>query len=123
MAQAVVDQFPEGTRVSTPAGGYVIWVEMPQMVDALALFRMALEAGISVVPGHLFEQLGFRYFGPIDGHNVDELVTALANVQKLDGVTLLHVMTEKGKGVPGSETAMVFEAANACNCSSVVQTR
>ncbi|MBL8727262.1 MAG: 1-deoxy-D-xylulose-5-phosphate synthase [Planctomycetes bacterium] len=56
-----------------------------------------------VVPGHLFEQLGFRYFGPIDGHNVDELVTALANVQKLDGVTLLHVMTEKGKGVPGSE--------------------
>ena len=54
MAQAVVDQFPEGTRVSTPAGGYVIWVEMPQMVDALALFRMALEAGISVVPGHLF---------------------------------------------------------------------
>jgi 1-deoxy-D-xylulose-5-phosphate synthase len=56
-----------------------------------------------VVPGHLFEQLGFRYFGPIDGHNVDELVTALANVQKLDGVVLLHVMTEKGKGVPGSE--------------------
>jgi len=56
-----------------------------------------------VAPGHLFEQLGFRYFGPIDGHNVDELVTALANVQKLDGVTLLHVMTEKGKGVPGSE--------------------
>ncbi len=54
MAQAVVDQFPEGTRVSTPAGGYVIWVEMPQTVDALVLFRMALEAGISVVPGHLF---------------------------------------------------------------------
>ena len=54
MAQAVVDQFPEGTRVSTPAGGYVLWVEMPEAVDALALFRMALEAGISVVPGHLF---------------------------------------------------------------------
>ncbi len=54
MAQAVVDQFPAGTRVSTPTGGYVIWVEMPDTVDALALFRMALEAGISVVPGHLF---------------------------------------------------------------------
>ncbi|MBL9076266.1 MAG: 1-deoxy-D-xylulose-5-phosphate synthase [Planctomycetes bacterium] len=56
-----------------------------------------------VVPGHLFEELGFRYFGPIDGHNTDELLDALANVQKLDGVVLLHVMTEKGKGVPGSE--------------------
>ncbi|NLE10676.1 MAG: PLP-dependent aminotransferase family protein [Actinobacteria bacterium] len=54
MAQAVVDQFPEGTRVSTPTGGYVLWVEMPQSVDALTLFRMALEAGISVVPGHVF---------------------------------------------------------------------
>ena len=54
MAQAVVDQFPAGTRVSTPTGGYVLWVEMPEMVDALALFRMALEADISVVPGHLF---------------------------------------------------------------------
>lgn len=54
MAQAVVDQFPEGTRVSSPAGGYVLWVEMPERVDALALFRMALEAGISVVPGHVF---------------------------------------------------------------------
>lgn len=54
MAQAIVDQFPEGTRVSAPAGGYVLWVEMPERVDALALFRMALEAGISVVPGHVF---------------------------------------------------------------------
>ncbi|MBN1630812.1 MAG: PLP-dependent aminotransferase family protein [Thermoleophilia bacterium] len=54
MAQAVVDQFPEGTRVSTPSGGYVLWVEMPPRVDSLVLFRMALEAGISVVPGHLF---------------------------------------------------------------------
>lgn len=54
MAQAIVDQFPDGTRVSTPTGGYVLWVEMPQSLDALALFRMALEAGISVVPGHLF---------------------------------------------------------------------
>jgi DNA-binding transcriptional MocR family regulator len=54
MAQAVVDQFPAGTRVSAPAGGYVLWVQMPASVDALTLFRMALEAGISVVPGHLF---------------------------------------------------------------------
>ncbi len=56
-----------------------------------------------VVPGHIFEELGFRYFGPVDGHNLDELLDTLANVKQLDGVTLVHVKTEKGKGVPGSE--------------------
>ncbi|MEC7583286.1 MAG: 1-deoxy-D-xylulose-5-phosphate synthase [Planctomycetota bacterium] len=56
-----------------------------------------------VVPGHIFEELGFRYFGPVDGHNVEELVETLSNVKDLDGVTLLHVKTEKGKGVPGSQ--------------------
>ena len=56
-----------------------------------------------VVPGHVFEALGFRYFGPIDGHDLGGLLDTLANVKQLDGVTLLHVRTEKGKGVPGSE--------------------
>ena len=56
-----------------------------------------------VAPGHVFEQLGFRYFGPIDGHDVHAVLEALENVKKLDGVVLLHVLTEKGKGVPGSE--------------------
>jgi 1-deoxy-D-xylulose-5-phosphate synthase len=56
-----------------------------------------------VVPGHIFEELGFRYFGPIDGHDVHQVLDALENVKKLDGVVLLHVLTEKGKGVPGSE--------------------
>jgi 1-deoxy-D-xylulose-5-phosphate synthase len=56
-----------------------------------------------VVPGHIFEELGFRYFGPIDGHDTEALLDALGNVQKLDGVVLMHVRTEKGKGVPGSE--------------------
>ncbi|MCA8948944.1 MAG: 1-deoxy-D-xylulose-5-phosphate synthase [Planctomycetes bacterium] len=56
-----------------------------------------------VAPGHIFEELGFRYFGPVDGHDVGEVVGALADCKRLDGVTLLHVLTEKGKGVPGSE--------------------
>lgn len=56
-----------------------------------------------VVPGHIFEELGFRYFGPVDGHDLDELIDTLSNVKQLDGVVLLHVKTEKGKGVPGSE--------------------
>ena len=56
-----------------------------------------------VVPGQIFEELGFRYFGPIDGHDMNALLGAFENVKKLPGVTLLHVLTEKGKGVPGSE--------------------
>jgi 1-deoxy-D-xylulose-5-phosphate synthase len=56
-----------------------------------------------VVPGHIFEELGFRYFGPIDGHDVHQVMDALQAIQKLDGVVLMHVLTEKGKGVPGSE--------------------
>src|SRR5262249_22068911 len=56
-----------------------------------------------VVPGHVFEALGFRYFGPVDGHNLDQLLATLGNVKQLEGVTLVHVQTEKGKGVPGSE--------------------
>jgi 1-deoxy-D-xylulose-5-phosphate synthase len=56
-----------------------------------------------VVPSHLFEALGFRYFGPVDGHDTQALLEALEAIKKLDGVVLLHVQTEKGKGVPGSE--------------------
>ncbi|MCB9889872.1 MAG: 1-deoxy-D-xylulose-5-phosphate synthase [Planctomycetes bacterium] len=56
-----------------------------------------------VAPGHVFEQLGFRYFGPVDGHDMEAVLSALESVKKLDGVVLLHVLTEKGKGVPGSE--------------------
>ena len=56
-----------------------------------------------VAPGHIFEELGFRYFGPVDGHDMGEVLAALESCKKLDGVTLLHVLTEKGKGVPGSQ--------------------
>ncbi len=48
--------------------------------------------------GIFFENMGFQYFGPIDGHNVDELITALQNVKHLKCPVLLHVKTEKGKG-------------------------
>jgi 1-deoxy-D-xylulose-5-phosphate synthase len=52
-----------------------------------------------IVPGLIFEELGFRYFGPIDGHNVEFLVRTLKDIRQLRGPILLHVITEKGKGV------------------------
>lgn len=52
------------------------------------------------VPGHVFEELGVRYVGPVDGHDVEGLERVLERVRALDGVVMLHVLTEKGKGHP-----------------------
>ncbi len=54
----------------------------------------------AVVSGHVFEELGVTYVGPIDGHDVKLLVETLKRVSRLDGVVLLHLLTEKGKGHP-----------------------
>ena len=56
-----------------------------------------------LTPGVLFEELGFRYFGPIDGHNIDNLVDILSAVKSMTGPRLVHVITQKGKGFPAGE--------------------
>jgi len=52
-----------------------------------------------VVPGILFDELGFRYFGPIDGHDLDEVLHTLENIKDIKKPVLLHVLTKKGKGM------------------------
>jgi 1-deoxy-D-xylulose-5-phosphate synthase len=56
-----------------------------------------------VLPGTLFEEMGFNYVGPIDGHDVKALVSTLQNLQKLRGPQFLHVVTRKGKGYAPAE--------------------
>ncbi|WP_165310548.1 1-deoxy-D-xylulose-5-phosphate synthase [Vibrio ziniensis] len=56
-----------------------------------------------VVPGTLFEELGFNYIGPVDGHDVLELVKTLKNMRELKGPQFLHIMTKKGKGYEPAE--------------------
>ena len=56
-----------------------------------------------IVPGQVFEELGFRYVGPIDGHNLRDLITTLKRVKPMDGPILLHVTTVKGKGYKFAE--------------------
>lgn len=56
-----------------------------------------------VVPGTLFEELGFNYIGPIDGHDVDSLVETMRNMRNLKGPQLLHIMTKKGRGYEPAE--------------------
>ncbi|RXF06707.1 1-deoxy-D-xylulose-5-phosphate synthase [Pseudoalteromonas sp. PS5] len=56
-----------------------------------------------IIPGTFFEELGFNYIGPIDGHDVDTLVDTLRNMRNLKGPQLLHVKTQKGKGYKPAE--------------------
>jgi len=56
-----------------------------------------------IVPGTLFEEMGFRYIGPIDGHDFDHLMPTLENCKDLDGPILLHVLTKKGFGFTPAE--------------------
>ena len=56
-----------------------------------------------VVPGTLFEEFGFNYIGPIDGHDINALVETLRNMRNLKGPQLLHVKTKKGKGYEPAE--------------------
>ncbi len=56
-----------------------------------------------LTPGVLFEELGFRYFGPIDGHDIDQLLDTFSAVRSMHGPRLVHVVTQKGKGFPAGE--------------------
>ncbi len=56
-----------------------------------------------VTPGTMFEEFGFNYIGPIDGHDLDVLVTTLDNIRHLEGPQFLHVVTRKGKGYNHAE--------------------
>lgn len=56
-----------------------------------------------VIPGMYFEEIGFRYLGPVDGHNISEMEKILSGAKELDGPTLIHVITKKGKGYSYAE--------------------
>lgn len=61
-----------------------------------------------VTPGTLFEEFGFNYIGPIDGHDLDVLVDTLSNIRQLEGPQFLHIVTQKGKGYPQAEDDCVL---------------
>ena len=65
------------------------------------------------VPGTLFEELGFNYIGPIDGHDLPLLLNTLTNLRQLSGPQLVHVITTKGKGyVPAEQNPIAYHAVN-----------
>ena len=72
--------------------------------DLVGLAKRAEESLKSfMTPGMLFEGFGFDYFGPLDGHNIEELTETLNNVAQIKGPVLLHVLTKKGRGYEPAE--------------------
>ncbi len=68
------------------------------------ILRVAKRFKVLLFPGMLFEEMGFAYLGPVDGHNVFELIDILSKVKELKGPVLLHVITKKGKGYAPAES-------------------
>jgi len=69
-----------------------------------------------LVPGILFEELGFRYFGPVDGHDIDQLVAMLGNILTLKEPVFVHAITKKGKGYgPAEKDPVRFHGVNGFN--------
>jgi 1-deoxy-D-xylulose-5-phosphate synthase len=83
---------------------------LSHMPGVLELARRAEEhmKGM-IIPGTLFEELGFNYIGPVDGHDMDSLIETLSNLKHLKGPQFLHIVTQKGKGYsPAEENPCAF---------------
>lgn len=93
--------------------------KIPRVGQKMQLLAHSVEEGVKsmvkkvLAPGRLFEDLGFKYFGPIDGHNLPFLIETLEGVKKLEGPRLIHVVTRKGKGyVPAEEKSGPFHGTS-----------
>ena len=72
-----------------------------------------------VAPGTLFEELGFTYFGPVDGHDLDTLIPVLKNINQQTGPRLLHIRTQKGKGYfPAEDAPVKYHGVSAFDLST-----
>lgn len=73
---------------------------LPRVGTRLVKKAKQIEEGLLhlLVPGLIFEELGFRYFGPVDGHDLKELLRMMKSILEMKGPILLHVITQKGKG-------------------------
>jgi 1-deoxy-D-xylulose-5-phosphate synthase len=74
---------------------------IPGMLDFMGRWEEHMKG--MVMPGTFFEELGFNYIGPVDGHDLDSLLTTLGNMRQMHGPRLLHVVTQKGRGYHPAE--------------------
>ena len=83
-------------------GGKKVLSSVPPIKNFVKKTEEHIKGFVSPV-GTMFEQLGFNYIGPIDGHNVEDLITTLTNMKSLNGPQFLHIKTKKGKGYAPAE--------------------
>jgi len=86
---------------SVRGGSKTVLSTMPPVRDLAKRWEEHMKG--MFMPSTLFEELGFNYIGPVDGHNMDALVGTLSNLKKLKGPRFLHVVTSKGKGYEPAE--------------------
>lgn len=99
---------PTGRRLRESIVGMT--ERMDSIGDRIRSVAHRIEGGMKAVitPGMLFEALGFRYFGPVSGHNVNQLVRMLQGIREMKGPILLHTITQKGKGYGPAERDKQF---------------
>lgn len=97
LARMLTGKFVSGAR----EGSKRVLSKVPSMLE----FARRTEEQVKgmVVPSSLFEELGFNYYGPVDGHDVESLVSILSNLRELKGPVFLHVVTKKGYGYKFAE--------------------
>jgi 1-deoxy-D-xylulose-5-phosphate synthase len=99
IASPFANRMREGVKHAIERASHVIGGQ--RMIDLAKTVEESIKNLWS--PGMLFEELGFRYFGPIDGHDIPGLLRTLDLVKSLKGPRLMHVVTEKGRGFPLAE--------------------
>jgi 1-deoxy-D-xylulose-5-phosphate synthase len=102
MTKALSNRMVSGIR----EGGKKVLEHMPSPMWEMARRTEEHVKGM-LTPGTLFEEMGFNYFGPIDGHDLPTLVETLRNLRSLKGPQLLHIVTRKGKGYKLAEEGPV----------------
>ncbi len=93
-------------RVRSAIGDFVDHAPGPLSSISTLVRKWEESVKTFLTPGVLFEELGFRYFGPIDGHDINGLIDTFAAVRALKGPRLVHVITQKGKGFPAGEKSL-----------------
>ncbi len=99
---------PTGRRLRESILG--VTDKMDNLGDRIRGIAHRMESGVKAVitPGMMFEALGFRYFGPVNGHNINQLVKMLQGIREMKGPILLHTITQKGKGYGPAERDSQF---------------
>jgi 1-deoxy-D-xylulose-5-phosphate synthase len=105
-----VQRNPLYNRVRSAIGAVVDSAPAPLAGVATLVRKWEESMKNFLTPGVLFEELGFRYFGPLDGHDIDALVDTLTAVREFKGPRLVHVITEKGRGFPAGEHLQKWHA-------------